>query len=476
MKYDKGMKDKRTEDKRIDNKMKSGKRIWSIFFVICVLILGQYISEEEFGQCITKAGLGESNIVRNLNRKAVAKTKKVCTVNGTVELDGTDVKIKYNGKTIGSAKTPIVEYQGMYMIAFEPMLSKKGPGISFEHNLRNAHTTLIWQDHVVTFFTEDRVMYASGQMVGMDVPIMEGQFQETGKTYLLAPMEPLCQALGFTCSWNEKKTVYNIKSEKEVITAEKTQTQYAYSKKDYVAKQYRRYSAVSPSEYRRLVSKSGDTTKGFQFLRLDEYREVDEHRFKEYYQYLIEDYCRQNNLAYTKSKLYKKADIFLKAAKKYNIDPVYFACQTFQESAYGTSRLARGVTIQRVAYKNFSMSGGKLKTKALSSKVKVYNLYGIKAYDTDPVVGATSYAYYQGWTSVNAAIYGAAQYLTENYIAGKYKQNTLFKMRYTYRKALWHQYAMDPYYAANIGIRIYYMRCCYAEESKLTFDYPKYNG
>ena len=53
--------------------------------------------------------------------------------------------------------------------------------------------------------------------------------------------------------------------------------------------------------------------------------------------------------------------------------------------------------------------------KNISSK-KVYNLYGIKAYDNAPQLGGFSYAYYQGWTSVDKAIQGAAKYVSDNYI------------------------------------------------------------
>lgn len=100
-------------------------------------------------------------------------------------------------------------------------------------------------------------------------------------------------------------------------------------------------------------------------MRVDTFREIDPEVFYGYYNNQIEIYCRINKMSKKKSVLYgrKNAKALLGAAKKYNLDPVYFACQTFLESAYGTSTLAKGHKI---------------------GKKKVYNLYGIKAYDNNP--------------------------------------------------------------------------------------------
>ena len=137
--------------------------------------------------------------------------------------------------------------------------------------------------------------------------------------------------------------------------------------------------------------------------------------------------------------------------------------------------LASGNRIKRVAVRGFRQNRrGRFITKKIKKTVKVYNLYGIKAYDRDPFVGGTSYAYYRGWTSVKKAIEGAAKYLKGNYIGKTNQQNTIFKMRYTFRRAIWHQYATDPNYAESIGKRIYLMSSVYSDEAEFLFDFPKY--
>ena len=157
------------------------------------------------------------------------------------------------------------------------------------------------------------------------------------------------------------------------------------------------------------------------------------------------------------------------------MDPVYLVSETFLESANGTSWLEYKNRIKKISLRSYKRNKkGKFITKKIKKTTKVYNLYGIKAYDSDPYVGATSYAYHHGWTSVNKAIRGAAKYLRSNYIGSPYRQNTVFKMRYTFRRSIWHQYATGPDYAESIGNRMYWMSSVYSKKAKFLFDYPKY--
>ena len=55
----------------------------------------------------------------------------------------------------------------------------------------------------------------------------------------------------------------------------------------------------------------------------------------------------------------------LAAAKKEGIDPMYFAAQTFIESAYGRSSLARGNRITKVALPSYARRNGKFITKKI---------------------------------------------------------------------------------------------------------------
>lgn len=405
----------------------------------------------------------------------VASGSAFCTIKSTGEqAEVLESVVEYNGKEISMKSTPLVKYQGRVLVAFSPVLHKKGPKVSYEYTGKTKRVRLVRENKVVTFHMDNKTYYASGQKKSFSVAPLGGVYS-TGKGYKLVPLQEICSALGISCTYHSDSDTYILTGKAVKFSGKKVTTKYAYSMKKYAKLQYKRAKKVSLAKYQKLVDPSKDTTKNFKFLRVDRYRSVDKKKFRAYYQYLIEDYCQEVGISTKKSCLYGKADVFLKAAKKYKLDPLYLVNQTFLESAYGTSKLASGNVIKKIALKNFPRKkNGKFKTKKLKSKKKVYNLYGIKAYDADPFVGATSYAYYKKWTTVNRAIYGAASYLRSNYVHGKYKQNTIFEMRFAYRASLWHQYATSPEYAENIGQRMYLMSSCYSKSAKFVFDFPKY--
>ncbi len=390
-----------------------------------------------------------------------------------------NVDVIYNGKKLDSNKLPVIHVKGIDLIPIKPLLCEQGPKASFEESI-TGHIRLTWSNHLVTGYVGEKTLYSSGYQRKLDAPVMMARYAggsgSRGTDCYVAPLSQLCEALGLGCEWNEDRGAYILTGKKASFPGETMKTQYAYSRKDFTWKEYTKSRQASYSVYEKMIHPDKDTTQGFQFLRIDEYREVDWDTFEQYYQYLIEDYCRENKLKPQDSILYGRADVIQKAAEKYDLDPVYFTNQTFLESGYGTSELARGKVIRRVASRNTAKwsSYGRLRTRAIKKKTKVYNLYGIKAVDNDPIVGGTSYAYYEGWTTPEKAINGAAEYISENYIHGKFHQNTVYKMRYTFRKSIWHQYALDPCYAQKIGERIYLMSCCYEKDAEFLYDYPKF--
>ena len=133
---------------------------------------------------------------------------------------------------------------------------------------------------------------------------------------------------------------------------------------------------------------------------------------------------RLNKYLSNKGILRGKANIFIDAAKQYGISEIYLAVHSVHESGNGTSELACGVDY---------------------NQKKVYNLFGIGAYDDNPVEGGAKYAYEQGWTSIDKAIYGAAQWISAHYINSG--QNTLYKMRWNPEKPGFNQYATDVAWA-----------------------------
>lgn len=155
-----------------------------------------------------------------------------------------------------------------------------------------------------------------------------------------------------------------------------------------------------------------------------------------------------------KGILKNKASYYLQAAFTYNVNEIYLISHSSLETGNGTSRLATGVKVKVKKDKAgkiiYSSSGEKeiivLNDAATDYDAKVYNVYGIGAYDSNAIYYGARRAYNEGWTSVSKAIVKGAQFAAEEYIyAG---QDTLYEMRWNPNALVtkgrpYHQYATD---------------------------------
>ncbi|MVO76158.1 SH3 domain-containing protein [Paeniclostridium sordellii] len=157
---------------------------------------------------------------------------------------------------------------------------------------------------------------------------------------------------------------------------------------------------------------------------------------------------------------YNQGQAFLDAARKYNIDVVYLVGHSMVETGYGKSTLAQGQVL--TSYKG----------SPLPKPVKVYNFFGIGAFDGTANLSGAEAAYKNGWTTVEKTIEGSAKWLSQNYIHnGGYDQNTLYKMRWSYEH-LWHQYATDVNWANVISSVMSRLVGMYDTNSNLVYEVP----
>lgn len=155
-----------------------------------------------------------------------------------------------------------------------------------------------------------------------------------------------------------------------------------------------------------------------------------------------------NNVLVGKGVLQGKGAAFIEAGKTYNINPVYLVAHSLLETGNGTSALATGITVSAV---HEIFGDDKSKLIPIAVPVKVYNVYGVAAYDSNPDLWGSENAYKQGWSTVDKAIIGGAKFISQSYInSTTYKQDTLYKMRwdiasiYKSPNTLYaHQYATD---------------------------------
>ena len=162
-----------------------------------------------------------------------------------------------------------------------------------------------------------------------------------------------------------------------------------------------------------------------------------------------------NNYLADKGVMKGMGAAFIEAAKEYNVSEVYLVAHACLESGNGTSQLATGVEVNGTT---------------------VYNLFGIGAYDANPVRNGSQRAYSQGWTSVEAAIKGGAKWISENYVnSPDGRQNTLYKMLWNPENPGTHQYATDIGWAVKQAVSIEKIFSSFTDAT-LSFDVPVYSG
>ena len=202
------------------------------------------------------------------------------------------------------------------------------------------------------------------------------------------------------------------------------------------------------SKYLNPQTFSTNANGRLQFLKIDKYREgITASELNAFFN----KYCKSNSV------FINKGQAFIDAAKKHNLDVSYLVAASMVETGYGSSVLSQGVYVD-------GENG---------EKVKVYNFFGISAFDGTAVSSASQYAYKKGWTTVDKTIEGSAKWLSTNYIhSTKYKQNTLYKMRWSYNTG--HQYATDVSWAHIIAKVMNNIIPYYDNSVSLEFLIPNY--
>ncbi len=177
-----------------------------------------------------------------------------------------------------------------------------------------------------------------------------------------------------------------------------------------------------------------------------------------------------NKVLEGKGVLQGKGSVFLEAGRTYNVNPIYLVAHSLLETGNGGSRLANGINVT-------SVDGSDVTPKT------VYNVFGIGAYDADANRYGSERAYKEGWTTVDKAIVGGAQFISQTYIRSQvYKQDTLYKMKWDLgflerndgSTSPWHQYATDIYWPYKQTFKIKEI-IDQMQSPVLQFEVPNFN-
>lgn len=428
------------------------------------------------------------------------------------------VDARWNGKVLGTKMPGYIDEDDNAMYsAYWIFGQSKGPKVLYKNS--GDTFTLSRYSTTVKMTVNSKYAYVNGKKVTMATPARKVYNYKNDTNYIMVPGAWTAKQLGIHYKWDGTKragcmsaATQSGNSGSTTTTASKPATTTASKPTTTTTTETRPTTPTKPEVTKKNVTTSYDMTASDyakeqskavpkydhqtydqaayqkkimsevneeQYLQIDTYHNVNESLYAQKMEEMLKNKAN--------SVLKGKANVIITAAKKEKIDPVYLLSQTLNESAYGTSDLSKktitevitGDSLKKDANGNvigFLKVNGKYITKKISSTT-VYNLYGIKAYDSDPQLCGSSYAYYMGWTSVNNAINGAAKYVADNYIHNaSYQQNTLYKMRYNQKKDnLWHQYSTNPSYAEEIGNKIHEMKEVYDGCSNaFVYDRPSF--
>ncbi len=153
---------------------------------------------------------------------------------------------------------------------------------------------------------------------------------------------------------------------------------------------------------------------------------------------------------------------FLEGSRQQDINEIFLVSLALHETGNGRSTLANGIEFE-----------DRDNLFPDQETVKVYNMFGIGAYDSNPNYLGAQYAYKKRWFTPELAILGGAEFTSVSYINSRYRQNTLYKMRWNPGTPGRHQYATDIGWALKqtTRIKVLYDQC---SDYILEFDIPRY--
>lgn len=391
----------------------------------------------------------------------------------SIYVDG--VKVKTNMPSINIGGIP-------YLPAYFACQSQYGLGVSYSY--KSKKVTLDNGFHKITMTMGSSIAEVDGEKKSMPGKARLVRLTARKTNYVMVPAQFVCENLDLTYLYSGSTISLKPSQNTGIDTSIPVSSdhKYNYTLAAYAAKQKEQndkaglYKTTTLSQYQDYINPAKDTTEKFQFLRLDTYRPMNT--------------TALTALLATSGKggvLEGKATVMNNAAKRNKLDPVYFVSQCVHETAWGKSKLSQGITSNVLACPIYNSKGeiigfkkdakGNYETQATpnNKNYTAYNLFGIKAYDGAAELCGFTYAYYNNWFSVDAAIEGGAKYIKENYVHNSlYKQYTLYKYRF-HPTDLGHQYATDPGYATKTASYMKGFKNLYLSNAIFQYEYPVFN-
>ena len=274
---------------------------------------------------------------------------------------GKQLTFYYKGKKIDLGKAPGIQINKVNMLPYYNAIVKNGPKVKRSYNSKTGKLVLTNGKKTITFYKNKKYAYTNGVKRTFTTAPLTVKYRSINKNYILLPAKFTAKYLGisYTYSSSAKRIDYAkpaAASKPDSPVKSNTTTKYNTTLSNYIKKQQAQWKTYGGKtiDYKKYIPVTTDNTNSFQFLRVDTYHAVNSSKFNSTLQTMV---SKKSG-----SVLSGKASVITNTAKTYNLDPLYFLCQTVHESGYGTSTLAKGI-------KSAELKDTKLKSVNLKGKI-----------------------------------------------------------------------------------------------------------
>lgn len=295
---------------------------YTLALLLCSSILAQTPAPQAQAISISEAfatpAPSSSSSRSSTINEATGKGKGVSyTIDGqTYRYTGESINVVYESKALNLTRTPAVTINGTVMVPLKEAFAKQGIKASYHYYKKIKKIKVTKNNKIVIMHLGDTTMTVNQKNSTLPQAPISVTYGKSKIKTILVPFREIVKALGINYLWDKDLGVAQLSKPVLNFVGKHYFTPYNWSLNTYASIQKSRVGRASLAEFKRLVNYKKDTTYGFQYLRLDQYREVDEKKFISTFNYFIKDSCENNGSSPTRSVLYGKGDVMLAAAKK----------------------------------------------------------------------------------------------------------------------------------------------------------------
>ena len=208
---------------------------------------------------------------------------------------GEKIKVVYESRKINLDKTPAIKINGTVMVPLKETFAKQGIQVKYKYTKKLKKITISKNDKYIIMHLNENTITVNQKTTSLPAAPVSVTYKKSGRKTILVPFQEVIKALGINYLWDEDMAVAQLSKPVLNFIGKKLFTPYRWGLSQYALIQKNRTGRASAAEYKRLVDPKKDTSYGFQYLHLDQYRDVNKEAFLSTYNYYIQNTVYSGN-------------------------------------------------------------------------------------------------------------------------------------------------------------------------------------